>query len=537
MAFNYETDRDTIFEWIVQVDPKQDALQYRVEDTLPVGVELAGLKVRDGLTVWNYKIDQETHYNVSVDGGIINATIPGWGSQTNVTGSVVTDGDGRGVVDITLTPANGVSSTILSNTFYIVYYCKFKESAWPENGTISLTLNNSVKVQADSSNYGRADNTIVANLTKMKKVIDKSGIWDKNSHTITYTIDINPDAENLLVSEDGQLDPETLTLTDILTYTWTCQSGTGEVVLNLNSVLLEREIGGQWETVPNVSWEAHTEIDPDDPTIKHAHIVMEIPDSAHLRLSYIYCVNCSMTGGISLTNTITLEGEAQHSDEEPINIDEEDFETSGESSCKEFKLVKLDAGTGLPVAGAEFTVYRWELNAQTGTYEWVSTGKTYVTDSNGSFIIRCTDTYEGTSTRVYAHNTAFCIMETAAPVGYIMPDNPMKYYFWYSNNQTSPDHMPEDFMLTAADVATASRRAEAENERESPYLLPETGGPGELICIFGGILLTGISLILIKKFRYYYRRCRRRYSRRYRGMRLGSRPVKPGRGVAAKMDY
>ena len=57
-------------------------------------------------------------------------------------------------------------------------------------------------------------------------------------------------------------------------------------------------------------------------------------------------------------------------------------------------------------------------------------------------------------------------METTAPPGYILPENPDKFYFWFSKNASAPPNAPSDFMQSAADISTSSRRIEAENQRD-----------------------------------------------------------------------
>ena len=81
----------------------------------------------------------------------------------------------------------------------------------------------------------------VIDATHTQKVIDKAGSWDRDTHLITYRLDINPSAENLLTSSSGTLDPTTLTLTDVLTYNARQGTGTGEAILSLNSVSLKKK--------------------------------------------------------------------------------------------------------------------------------------------------------------------------------------------------------------------------------------------------------------------------------------------------------
>ena len=383
-----------------------------------------------------------------------------WLSKTLASGQLSTSTDGRQVVDITLT-ANSQSSDLFSNTFYVIYYCQLAEDAWPDNGTVRLELNNTVRVKTNDGDYGEANNQINIYATKKEKIVDKTGNWDKNLHMLNYTVDINPSAENLLTGSGGTDDPQWLSLTDVLTYTARQGTGTGEAILSLNSVQLEKEENDVWSTLHNIQWTAHTETNPDDPNKKQAFIEMQIPDSTHLHLTYSYKINSSMAGGITLDNSVTLEGHGDESGDDNTHIGAEDFETFGESTFQEFWLIKTDKDDGSPLPDAVFTVYTWDAASE----EWVATQKTYTTDSDGKFIIKVTDTY-GDGTRVYQTNTAYCIMETTAPPGYILPENPDKFYFWFSKNASAPPNAPSDFMQSAADISTSSRRIEAENQRD-----------------------------------------------------------------------
>ena len=91
--------------------------------------------------------------------------------------------------------------------------------------------------------------------------------------------------------------------------------------------------------------------------------------------------------------------------------------------------------------------------------------QTYTTNSDGKITIRLNDTYDD-ETRVFETDTAYCIMETTAPRGYILPEDPPPFYFWFSKNESAPLAAPSDFMQTAADISTSSYRIEAKNLRD-----------------------------------------------------------------------
>ena len=462
ISLDYE-DEDKSFVWIAQITPTPGLQQYRVVDTLPEGVELIGVKViPTPLTAYNYGMNDYPYNLLTIDdNGVISGEIGNlWLSKTVASGQLSTSAEGRQVVDITLT-ANSQSSDLFNNTFYVIYYCQLAEDAWPQNGTAHLELNNTVNVETNGDDYGEADNQINIDATKREKIVDKTGNWDKNLHMLNYTVDINPSAENLLTGADGTDDPEWLTLTDVLTYTARQGSGTGEAILSLNSVQLEKEENGVWSVLHNIQWSAHTETDSTDPNVKQAFIEMQVPDSTHLRLTYSYQVNSSMNGGITLDNSATLEGHGDETGSDNTHIEAEDFDTFGESTFEEFWLIKIDEQDGRPLPGAVFTVYTWDgING-----EWSATPKTYTTDSDGKITIKATDTYDN-GTRVYQMDTAYCIMETAAPTGYILPDDPPPFYFWFSKYESAPHAAPNGFMQTAADISTSSYRIEVDNQRD-----------------------------------------------------------------------
>lgn len=496
MEFDHD-DPDQIFVWIAEVTPVPDVQQYRVTDVLPEGVELVGVKVfASPLTAYNYGMEDYTNFNLTIDanGNIYGELGNLWNYRTSASGTLSETADGRQAVDITLTRRSEEYS-LLNYNFNVIYYCRLAEDAWPTNGTVRLELNNTVSVYADGEEYGEADNQINIDATNEQDVVGKSGSWDRNTHLITYTVDINPTAANLLTSSGGTVDPDWLTFTDVLGYTARQGTGTGEVVLNLNSVTLEKEENGVWTELQNVQWTARTENDQTDPNMKQAIIEMRVPDETHLRLTYSYHINSSMANGITLRNTATLEGHGDESGDHNTHIEVEDFQTSAESTYKEYCLIKIDQENGRPLAGAEFTVYVWDSAAG----EWSETEKTYTTDSAGKIVIKLLDEYSD-GTRVYTKDTAYCIAETKAPPGYILPDDPPLFYYWFSEHQTAPQNAPADFMQTAADVSTSSHRIEAGNQLAPDDIVPVTGVFGVRLLTAGvALAVTGAGTVVIAK--------------------------------------
>ena len=98
-------------------------------------------------------------------------------------------------------------------------------------------------------------------------------------------------------------------------------------------------------------------------------------------------------------------------------------------------------------------------------------------------------------------------METTAPSGYILPEAPAQFYFWFSDHEDAPLNGPSDFMLTAADVSTSSHRIEAENRCAPDYVL-DTGIfdvkllPSITALLTAGVGTTLIAFKVIRKKRY-----------------------------------
>ncbi|HBK04195.1 MAG TPA: hypothetical protein DDY87_07480, partial [Clostridiales bacterium] len=205
------------------------------------------------------------------------------------------------------------------------------------------------------------------------EVLSKTGKWLNNSRMLSYSVDINPDAKNLV--GDGT---EKLTLVDTLTHwkkVWACVNGNWsvgqrvqmDVSLVQNSVKLykvtKNEDGTQTETVLPVPWVLE-ETEENDKRICTLRM-SDVPDGTHLRLKYMYKVETDAPEGyiidkLGVSNKVKLEGTTYEPVSEEINKKWEDTETSGQvTSGKKlviYKVAKGDYGTVLP--GAEFTVYK-----------------------------------------------------------------------------------------------------------------------------------------------------------------------------------
>ena len=125
---------------------------------------------------------------------------------------------------------------------------------------------------------------------------------------------------------------------------------------------------------------------------------------------------------------ITMSTPDQTTDVEVINGQASDILYTNSYNTNSFKLLKLKNGTEQDLVPtklqyAVFTVYKFVEG------EFVATDLTYTTARNGTFELKKTDS------SIFEDDTAYYLMETAAPEGYLLPESPEKYYFYFGSSE------------------------------------------------------------------------------------------------------
>lgn len=148
------------------------------------------------------------------------------------------------------------------------------------------------------------------------------------------------------------------------------------------------------------------------------------------------------------------------------------FTTDGESShfvsitntyfIEEFTLTKTASDTGELLGNAKFAIYsRTDSNNDTLIKNNIAT------DANGKIEIQKTGNAWDSSI-TFAENTLYYIVETEAPAGYITPESPDKYYFYFSSEGSTFD--PSSLLPTgekAVDLSTGFGTTRVSNNRDS----------------------------------------------------------------------
>lgn len=447
---------DGSLTWKVRVRLGADCTTLTLTDNLPAGVTLTGL------TFANQEL------TIGQDGSI-TGTLEG---LTISSGSVTTGDDGKQAFTLTVTvPEGGTAPSYFKaqGEFYVACTCKISntllEAAQNTGGHYVGSFTNSVTVTADSNQFPSAEQTQEVTYTKPTsglKLVNKDGQWVNDSRLLKYSILLNPDGMDLLT------DGDTLTLTDELLNYIGDANKRFDIALLPGSVELRKAVkneDGTWspgEQVTDWSWNVATRVEG---TLFYSTITATIPDGTPLILEYAY--TCWVPAGSSfddgssiyygIHNKATLSGISGGSDESKFDVAWRDSETSAGITADRayifYKVEKDSYGNRLP--GAEFTLYDANGNALF----------TYTTDSEGLFIVQWQSEGSG-GYQGFVHNTLYYVQETKAPEGYQLPDEPAKYYFYFSD-ATDTEHTLDTNMIpeNAVDLSMTAYTAYVENTK------------------------------------------------------------------------
>ena len=441
-----------------------------LKDTLPDGVTLESLT----LTGWG---------NLNMALTVADGTITGTDNtnQYNVSGTVVNN-----VVTLNVTRPTEDKAIQTNAEFVLTVVCRVTDA---ESLTESKTFTNTAEMLVDGVSRGSASQTQEWTYYKQEtvtKVVDKSGDWDNINRVMNYSIILNPEGKELVEGAD------TLTLVDKMTYTNQVNlyypiSATYSISADLiqSSVKLYyavlNEGTGEWEkgeAVSGWSWTYETNL-VNQYTVDNTITATDIPDGMPLMFEYEYRVSSNAPDkefdnsgtehnvefNLMFTNTAKLEGRTELGD--TITSDSK-WEYAGQSAGvstdkKTFTFYKVEAGNfNVSVADAEFSVYRYD----TSTNEYGSEPvKTYFTDQNGIFRIAFEEKEGGTVVFSYDANTLYKVYETAAPDGYLTPDEEKAFYFYFSSTEDTAHQLPENMPSDAFDLSQDAQTKYVTNEK------------------------------------------------------------------------
>lgn len=462
------TNKDGTLVWKVNtsIGIGDNYKKLSIEDTLPEGIDLYELRLDNQNCSW--KIDTTTGTSITLEEKTFG--------DYKVSGSYDLT-----LRKVTLNIERTDGETIPAGVnFTSVYMCKVNKQeltgeGQDESEITGGTFTNTARVTGDNVEIGTGSQTQkwTEEVDKpVDKTLSKTGSFDHNAQRLNYSVEINPEAKDL---SGGQT---MLDLTDVLKYNINydgTSAVTGreytliydsvhlyEVQKDENGNVVKRELTSpdEWE------WNQSTKVNGNR---VEKMISAKVPNQKSLLLEYSYSVNMVNTGNpydssknatIDAENTVTIEGKYATSNSDLKNTEWEraDSQASLKTGYVFTKVEKNHYGICLP--GAEFSLFKYDSNQKT----FVKTGYTYTTDEKGQFTIKKSD-----DKYTYEENTAYYVVETKAPEGYVLPDAPQKYYFWFPNSRNSVNCIPDDFTsLNPTDLSEdASHNEYVENIQNS----------------------------------------------------------------------
>nr|WP_205396178.1 SpaA isopeptide-forming pilin-related protein [Streptococcus lutetiensis] len=408
------TSADGTVTWMVKVTLDDNATSMTVTDTLPEGISLTALSYGQR---WG-QIDANFDNNLLTQGS------NGWGTYNiALDGSVSSDG----VVTLNFSTLDGKSlkNNIGGNSDFWITFTTHYDAFTESDSKLVKKLTNTVSVLVNGEDYGSDNQTQEVTFSSDEgnsttpdvKPIAKSGEWDNAKRQLTYSLSINPQADDLVEGSD------TITLTDVM-HNW---SNVVSEYLIQDSVKLYYTDGTE---VPTSEW-AWKISSTDDGWGNHYHtLVVTMKDSKAYILDYSYQLtkpNEDAAAYYYPHNTATLEGVANGSDHTTTTVHWQRTGTSsGFDTEKAYIISKVDADNfGLDLEGAVFTVYKYDGDSSDDSNDEIVT--TYQTNAKGLISI----VY---SSGNYQEDQIYYAKETQAPAGYELPDNPSKHYFYWDED-------------------------------------------------------------------------------------------------------
>ena len=443
---------DGTLTWIVKVTMDKKATKYTITDNMPEGISVQNVTVQ-----LQYNNPDQGFTYPTLDGK--SYTVDNSNNKTHFTAGIDTSckketSNGREIITTTVEKPKDakVAGWNEGSPIFLVYKCKADSAETLEAGK-ELVYKNKASAKSDSNDkIGESSQTQIISKPKQDsenipdsgdKVISKNGSWDNDQHKLNYTVLINPEGKTYLGAD------KTLNLKDILSYkkvTYDDSSARWQVDLMPGTVKFREAIkqdDGTYkpgEVISDCKWTYDSQEVSQDYQYSSKTINATVPDGKPIMLTYTYSVKADLIQEwgdskpkFDVSNAVSLEGV----DNSKTEIHTELKYTKSYSSFYVYKndsfiLYKTEEGNnGKLLPNAEFDVYKYDPNStdSTKTSDGYVHVKKYVTDKTGKIVID----FDKSMT----YNTQYYVVETKAPSGYVLPEEPAKTYFYFSSPDTA----------------------------------------------------------------------------------------------------
>ena len=474
--------------------PQRDA-DVIITENLPGNVVLTDLKIATGKGLWAQSTSLSLENGHSTSVGHYQQSSGPW-RYYNVTVERVDNSQNKIKITVPKELIPDINDPNyagwdMPSTIWLDVTVKINDnfSGWSQGNGSSLKyafFANSVSVSdSNNRNLGTAEQTQKITFDENYNIIKKYALDDqakKDNGIVTYRIEVNPDAKTLL--ENGAR----LVLTDELKYksknynTGSQDAADQKVTLVPDSVIVY-EKSGTTETPLNkgnysyVYQEKTLDTDGEGTNYQNT-LAVTIPDSKSLIVEYKYKVT-GKDGKYSgtLSNSAKLEG-VSGKNSSTNTVESFKIQSAGAGAHNEgIVLYKVDEDNfGKFLNGAEFDLYEYENNQ----WKKVNT-ESYKSKKESTMdgVVAITEIKSG---------IAYKLVETKAPNGYDLPNNP-EYYFYVETEPTNkPDRFNGEKLLQGGKIYYP-------NKKSSSYTLPETGGIGTNRFTAVGLALMAGSLM------------------------------------------
>lgn len=443
---------DGTLTWIVKVTMDKKATKYTITDNMPEGISVQNVTVQ-----LQYNNPDQGFTYPTLDGK--SYTVDNSNNKTHFTAGINTSckketSNGREIITTTVEKPKDakVAGWNEGSPIFLVYKCKADSAETLEAGK-ELVYKNKASAKSDSNDkIGESSQTQIISKPKQDsenipdsgdKVISKNGSWDNDQHKLNYTVLINPEGKTYLGAD------KTLNLKDVLSYkkvTYDDSSARWQVDLMPGTVKFREAIkqdDGTYkpgEVISDCKWTYDSQEASQDYQYSSKTINATVPDGKPIMLTYTYSVKADLIQEwgdskpkFDVSNAVSLEGV----DNSKTEIHTELKYTKSYSSFYVYKndsfiLYKTEEeNNGKLLPNAEFDVYKYDPNStdSTKTSDGYVHVKKYVTDKTGKIVID----FDKSMT----YNTQYYVVETKAPSGYVLPEEPAKTYFYFSSPDTA----------------------------------------------------------------------------------------------------
>lgn len=333
---------------------------------------------------------------------------------------------------------------------------------WEENesGDLTNSYQNSITVEnSDGKPIALASQTQILTADNENKIVQKTHGEAEEGNTYTnniipYEVVVNPLKLDLV---SGNM----LTFIDTLTYdywTWDNSGSYSVSLVNSSFVVYYEDEQGEWQELDNSKYSFTYDSDTSS-SGNHVQgkltLTARVPDQTKLKITYKYMVTGQYANGTTLNNTAEITGSTANGvkDEDQAFMRVQTSSAGIQMSGVDF--VKVDAeNNNIILTDAKFDLYKW--NAEANGYlflchcaDGVDNGNDRVNYANGIIDITNLDL-----------NTAYMLIETQAPAGYVLDDTPYEFYVAHQSddNFIGPSDFTGDCLLGGTQIYIPNRK-------------------------------------------------------------------------------